>query len=282
MNRKTSGILLIAFVVACLCTLSVAHLIASRTKSQDTVNSVSVVAAAAKITTGTVLAASDVRTVQIVGALPEGAIRESKQAIGRGVLSDLYPGEPILEGRLAPIGSGGGLAATIPHGMRVCAVKVDDVVGVSGFVTPGMRVDVLISGVPPGAAGAAIDGPQVRTLLQNIEVKSAGTDIEKDALGKPQQVQVVNLLVTPEQAESLSLASSQTRIQLVLRNPLDTQVASVDGNSVGELFTVRSAKTKRQVTHPEHEKAKTTFYSVEVLNGLKGSTARFAVSGDKQ
>ena len=84
--------------------------------------------------------------------------------------------------------------------MRACAVKVDDVVGVAGFVTPGMRVDVLVSGNPPGRSTSG--GPKVKTLLQNIEVLSAGTDIQKDAEGKPKQVQVVNLLVTPEQAES--------------------------------------------------------------------------------
>src|SRR3984957_9373732 len=105
--------------------------------------------------------------------------------------------------------------------MRACAVKVDDVVGVAGFVTPGMKVDVLISGHPPGDANPAA-GSRVKTLLQNIEVLSAGTDIQKDGGGKPQQVRVVNLLVTPEQAEDLALASSQTRIQLILRNPLDT------------------------------------------------------------
>ena len=127
-------------------------------------------------------------------------ILKREDAVGRGVVSDLYQGEPILDSRLAAVGSGGGLAATIPQGMRACAVKVDDVVGVAGFVTPGMRVDVLISGNAPGAANAS-EGTQVKTLLQNIQVLSAGTDIQKDAEGKPQQVQVVNLLVTPDQAE---------------------------------------------------------------------------------
>ncbi len=93
---------------------------------------------------------ADLTTTEIVGPLPKGAILKREDAVGRGVISDLYQGEPILESRLAAVGSGGGLAATIPQGMRACAVKVDDVVGVAGFVTPGMRVDVLISGNPPG------------------------------------------------------------------------------------------------------------------------------------
>jgi pilus assembly protein CpaB len=102
--------------------------------------------------------------------------------------------------------------------MRAVAIRVNDVVGVAGFVVSGQRVDVLISGTPPGGAS---NGPKLKTLLQNIEVLSAGTNFQKDAEGKLVQVPVVNVLVTPEQAEVLSLASNQTVIQLILRDPLD-------------------------------------------------------------
>ena len=122
-----------------------------------------------------------------------------------------------------------------PTGMRAMAVKVDQVVGVAGFVTPGMRVDVLASGIPPGQHRRR-KATVTKTILQNIQVLSAGTDIQKDAEGKPQQVQVVNLLVTPEQAQTLSLASTELRIQLVLRNPLDTKVAQVQGTAMGQMF----------------------------------------------
>ena len=147
----------------------------------------------------------------------------------------LYRGEPIIESRLAAVGAGGGLAATIPSGMRACAVRVNEVVGVAGFVVPGMRVDVIISGTELGAA--ASQGPKVKTLLQNIQVLSAGTNIQKDNEGKPVQVPVVNLLVTPEQAEVLSLASNETRIQLVLRNPLDNETAKTPGVVMSSLFS---------------------------------------------
>lgn len=282
MNRRTSLILLIAFVVASLSTLGVSRLIAGRITSNSQRRGVLVVAAASNIKIGAVLTSKDVKTIEIVGAGPEGAILDPKKAIGRGVLSDFYPGEPILERRLAPAGSGGGLAVTIPRGMRVCAVRVDEVVGVAGFVTPGMRVDVLISGVPPGAMVGSADGPQVRTLLQNIEVKSAGTDFEKDAQGKPQQVQVVNLLVTPDQAESLSLASGQTRIQLVLRNPLDTEIARVNGNSMGHLFSGVVTKPRPDAVQRESKKASPEVFTVEVLKGTKGSSTSFAAPGAKQ
>jgi pilus assembly protein CpaB len=103
-------------------------------------------------------------------------------------------------------------------------------------VTPGMRVDVLISGTPGAANESAALGVQAKTMLQNVEVLSAGQDFKKDAEGKPIVVQVVNLLVTPEQAEMLSLASTQTTIQLVLRNPLDRVVAKTSGTAVALLF----------------------------------------------
>ena len=116
----------------------------------------------------------------------------------------MYEGEPIIADRLAAAGSGGGLAAIIPPGLRASAVRVNEVVGLAGFVTAGMRVDVLMSGIPPG--GNPSEGSRVNTLLQNIQVLSAGENLQKDSEGKPHPVQVVNLLVTPEQAEKLTLA----------------------------------------------------------------------------
>ncbi len=130
---------------------------------------------------------------------------------------------------------GAGLAATIPPGMRAVSIRVNDVGGVSGFVRPGARVDVLIAGNPPGGSNTL--GTVSKTLLQNMEVLSAGQDMQKDAEGKPVSVPVVNLLATPEQAETLSLASSEMRIQLVLRNPLDTQTVKTPGTAVSNLFT---------------------------------------------
>src|ERR1700678_127837 len=206
MNRRLLNILLIAFVIAAGCSYLVFRLVGSRL-SGSRQTTTRVVAAATDIKLGTVLRDSDLTTVEIAGTVPKGAILRREDVVGRGVISNLYLGEPIQESRLAAPGSGGGLAATIPQGMRASAVKVNDVVGVAGFVTPGMHVDVLITGNPPGTANTG-QGPVVRTLLQNIEVLSAGTDIQRDAEGKPQQVQVVNLMVSPAQAQLLSLASN--------------------------------------------------------------------------
>jgi pilus assembly protein CpaB len=182
-----------------------------------------------------VITNDDLTTITIAGSAPKGAIMKTDEAVGRGVISEIYQGEMILDSRLAGVGSGGGLAPTIPQGMRACAVRVDEVVGVAGFVIPGMRVDVLASGTPPGQQGG-VQTVETQTLLQDIEVLSAGTDIQKDAQGKPQQVQVVNLLGTPEQAEQLSLAAGNLKIQLVLRNPLDTQIAKVPPMAMTNMF----------------------------------------------
>src|ERR1700761_920674 len=253
MNRRLSLILASAFVIAAACSYLVYRVVGTRLALGQQ-KSTRVIVAVNDVKLGSVLKDADLSTTDISGPLPKGAILKRQDAVGRGVVSDLYQGEPIVESRLAAVGSGGGLAATIRQGMRACAVKVDEVVGVAGFVTPGMRVDVLISGNPPGPANL-VQGTKVKTLLQNVEVLSAGTDIQKDNEGKPQQVQVVNLLVTPEQAELLSLASTQTHIQLVLRNPLDTQVAQLSGSALARLYTDPNANPiakspSRRVTHP--------------------------------
>jgi pilus assembly protein CpaB len=284
MNRRLLNILLIAFVIAAGCSYIVFRLIGSRLSGtrQTTAH---VVAAATDIKLGSVLRSSDLTTIEIAGTLPKGAILKKEDAIGRGVISNLYLGEPVLESRLAAVGSGGGLAATIPQGMRATAIKVNDVVGVAGFVTPGMRVDVLIAGNAPGAAANTGQGVVEKTLLQNIEVLSAGTDIQRDAEGKPQQVQVVNLLVTPEQAETLSLASNETHIQLVLRNPLDTKLDKPPGTAMAQLFADTNApKPKPVVAGSKTPKAAPSprVYLVEVFNGSKKTETKFAAGEEKQ
>jgi pilus assembly protein CpaB len=281
MNRRLLNILLSAFVIAAGCSYIVFRLVGSRI-SGSRQTTTRVLAAATDIKLGSVLRDNDLTTIEIAGTLPKGAIIRRQDAIGRGVISNLYLGEPILDSRLAAPGSGGGLAATIPQGMRASAVKVNDVVGVAGFVTPGMRVDVLISGNPPGANGN--QGPVVKTILQNIEVLSAGTDIQRDAEGKPQQVQVVNLLVTPQQAEVLSLASNETHIQLVLRNPLDTQLGTPPGTGMAQLFTDMAPPPKAVVVGHKAPAAvpASRIYMVEVFNGSKKTETKFPASEEKQ
>ncbi len=279
MNRRLTLILLTAFGIAVVCTFAVVHMVRSRLTARPAATT-SVIAAKTDIKLGNVLKDEDLTTIEIAGTPPVGTIlyKDKSRAVGRGVISDLYKDEPIMENRLAAVGAGGGLAAAIPSGFRACAVRVDEVVGVSGFATPGMRVDVVMSGVPPDSTDSK-QGIQARTILQNIQVLSAGTEYQqvKDTEGKAKQVQVVNLLVTPDQAEILELASSQV-IRLVLRNPLDTKTDPVMGTATINLFSGPNAPTekpKKVVVAKSVPKAPAP-YSIEVINGSKTSQEKFA------
>jgi pilus assembly protein CpaB len=240
-----------------------------------------VVVASRNLGVGTLIAETDLSEAPWSGALPPGAITEKKDAKGRGVVASIYQGEPILDIRLAPIGAGGGLAATIPPGMRAVAIRVTDITGVGGFVTPGQHVDVLITGMPPG--GNPRGGTLSKTLLQNVEVLSAGQKLEKDPEGKPVSVPVVNLLVTPSDAETLSLASTETKIQLVLRNPLDTEKAKTPGTAVSTLFTgVRIAGDEGPKPEPRARPVKAApvvkapaQVTVEVIQGNTRNSVKF-------
>jgi pilus assembly protein CpaB len=258
------------------------RIVGSRLSAAKPVSTTKVVAAAKDIPLGAVLTTADLTTISIAGTPPKDAITKPEDAIGRGVVAEIYQGEPVLTSRISGPGAGGGLAPTIPHGMRACAIRVDEVVGVAGFVIPGMRVDVMASGTPPAGAGPA-DGPETETILQNIQVLSAGTDIQKDAEGKPVQVQVVNLLVTPEQAETLSLAATNLRLQLVLRNPLDTQVSKVAPTAMRNLFTGEAPSTTpaRAAARGNRKPAAKT-YTMVISNGPKTTEQKFASPGGQQ
>lgn len=280
MNRRLLTVLLLAFVIAGGCALLVYRVVGNRMVAAKPMATNKVVAASTNLQIGTVISAADLTTVAFAGTPPKDAILNPKDAIGRGVISAIYQGEPIVDNRLAPKGSGGGLAATIPQGMRACAVRVDEVVGVAGFVTPGMRVDVLVSGNPPGENPAL--GTVTKTILQNIQVLSAGTDIQKDAEGKPKQVQVVNLLVTPEQAQELSLAANQYKIQLVLRNPLDTKIAEVRSTATGALFANAGDPAPMHRGGIRRIAARPKPYAIVISNGTSITTEKFPTLEAKQ
>ena len=149
MNQRLFSVLIFAFVVSAGASLVLYRLIASRVTANAKQPTAQVIVAARTLALGTLLRDSDLKMGDWSGPLPQGALLRKEDVVGRGVMAAIYDGEPIVESRLAPKGAGAGLAATIPAGMRAVAVKVNDVVGVAGFVVPGMRVDVLISGNPP-------------------------------------------------------------------------------------------------------------------------------------
>jgi pilus assembly protein CpaB len=296
MNRRVLIIVSCALVLSACASYLVYRAVGARVTAVQPRQTAELVVAARDLVVGTLIHEPDLKMAAWLGPLPSGAILKRDGFLNRGVISSIYEGEPVTENRLAPKGSGGGLAAMIPPGMRACAVKVNEVVGVAGFVVPGMRVDVLITGLPPG--GNTLDGPKVRTLLQNIQVLSAGTNFQKDQEGKPEQAQVVNLLVTPTQAEILSLASNETHIQLVLRNPMDTELSGLPGTIMSDLFgrgtrapdPVPPDRPKRvqppPAMHPipiiVAEPSTPILYTIEVSNGSAHTQARFSRPAGKQ
>lgn len=291
MNKRFVGVLMFAFVVATAGGLITYRSLISRSQPARAAGpTTQIVLASRDLDSGTVLKEGDLQLVDWPGAVPAGATNKVQDLVGRGVITRIYAKEPVIDSRLAPMGAGGGLAAMIPNGMRAFAISVNEVVGVAGFVTAGQHVDVLISGNRPGGDGDL--GMLSKTLLQNLEVLSAGQDYKKDPEGKPLPVQVVNLLVTPQQAEVLSLASSQTSIRLVLRNPMDHEVAKTPGTALAYLFQgaglkplvapqgepgpprPRAAPAPRPVVLQEPPKKAAPFV-MEIISGTSKTEAKF-------
>jgi pilus assembly protein CpaB len=178
-----------------------------------------VVVAALDLDVGAALRPEDVRIVQWpANAVPAGVFETSDELVGRGLVMPVIQNEPILPMKLASKEAGSGLPVMIPEGQRAVSVRVNEVIGVAGYVLPGTRVDVV-------AVASATDNKGDTTskvVLNNVQVLAAGTKMEQDGdQGKPMPVTVVTLLVDPEQAERLTLASTEGKIQLALRNPLD-------------------------------------------------------------
>src|SRR5262249_39006882 len=148
--------------------------------------------------------------------VPTGAFSDPKEIVGRGLVLSVARHEPLLPSKLAGAGAGAGLPPAIPDGMRALSVRVNDVIGVAGYGLPGTRVDVVAT-IEPNSNHPDITS---KIVLTNVQVLAAGTKIENDQQGKPISVSVVTLLVNPVEAERLTMASTEGKIQLALRNPL--------------------------------------------------------------
>ncbi|HLZ43621.1 MAG TPA: Flp pilus assembly protein CpaB [Candidatus Sulfotelmatobacter sp.] len=180
---------------------------------------VEVIVAANDLQVGARVEDKDIKVIKIPGAdLPPTAPRRRSDVLGHGVIIPISKGEFILPNRLAAENAGAGLPSLIPPGMRAVSVRVNEVVSVAGFVTPGTRVDVLLTGTPGGSGEQ-----QTTTVLQDVAVLASGHTLERTSTGEAQNTAVITLLVTPDDAQRLTLASSEGHIQLSLRNPLDTK-----------------------------------------------------------
>jgi pilus assembly protein CpaB len=241
----------VAFVVA----LGVAYVtyrtLSARLQPPD--DRTEIVVAAQGIPLGTRLKESDLRMAPWPRAVPlEGSFQRISDLVGRGVLVPMVANEPVLNSKLAAAGAGSGLPATIPEGMRAVGVKVNDVIGVAGFVMPGSRVDVILSGSPTRDFGTEMS----KVILENIQVLAAGQNVTNDANGKPQNVQVVTLAVTPDDSQKLALASVDGKIQLALRNPMDLDRKNPGAVRREGLYGVATASAQRASTTPRPAVAK--------------------------
>jgi len=193
-----------------------------------TVPTRAVVVATNDLQLGAELRADDLKVIEWpANSVPAGAFGRTADVIGRGLIVPVVQNEPLLEGKLAPKEAGSGLTPAIPEGMRAMSVRVNEVIGVAGYVLPGTHVDVLATASPTDQR----TDTTTKLVLPNVLVLTAGTKMEQPGgdKTKPQPVTVVTLLVTPDQAERLTLASTEGKIHLALRNPLDAGAPPTPG-----------------------------------------------------
>jgi pilus assembly protein CpaB len=233
--------------------------------------SAQIAVAARNLPVGSVLSPSDVKLVEWpAGNIPPGYAASAQEVVGRGLIMPVTTNEPLLTSKLAQKGAGGGLPIVIPEGMRAVSVKVDEVIGVAGFVLPGTRVDVLVTLNPPSDSETTI----TRVILQNVITLAAGQTIQRDEEGKPQTVTVITLLVSPEDAEKLTLASTEGRIHLALRNTLD--MAQVETTGVREASLVRMApEPKAAAPRVRRAPVRREGQSIVTYNGTERTVTNF-------
>ena len=234
MNRgvRVLLVLLVAIVMAGIASYAVYQGIQRMPVREVEVASQPVVVAAKAMPIGALVGPNDVKLAAWPTKNPvAGAFATTDEVAGRGLVAPVLENEPITTAKLAPRESGAGLAPTIPLGMRAVSVKVNEVIGVAGFVVPGARVDVL-------ATVSLGDSSITRTVVSNLQVLASGTRVDQEEAknGKPIPASVVTLLTTPEDAERVTLASSQGQILLVLRNPLDIAPTTTAGVRLASLI----------------------------------------------
>lgn len=233
-----------------------------------------VVVAAVDIPWGTSITAGMVKTTPFLKeSLAPGHFADPAQVVGRTLVQPVRTGEPIFETKLAPTTvAAGGVAALVTPKKRAMAVKVDKVVGVSGFIHPGNRVDVLVTISKADRA----NHPETKIVLENILVLATGTELEKSGRQeKPSQVDVITLEVTPEEGEKLALAATEGKLQLALRNFADTSSVETRGITIPSLLSKSAAPEKPARQPATRKSAPAPSYTVETIRGSKVTETNF-------
>jgi pilus assembly protein CpaB len=273
---------LFAFLMAALLAGTMTYFFTKRVQlSRAQHATTGIVAAVNDLPSGATLTAKDVEMVAWPTNLAlAGSFDKIDDVVGKPLLYPLVAREPILKRDLGVEGSGIGISGKIPTGMRATAVRSNEIVGVAGFLYPGSRVDVMATYTPPGSTS----GPVTQTVLQNVEVLTAGQTIEPDPQGKPQTVNVVTLLVSPEDSQKLQLASSQGSIQFVLRSGVDQKNVDLHPTRLEQLASLEKpaplptkGAPKRVIRKVETAKP---LYVLEVIQGTKRTEEKFEGVGE--
>ena len=279
MNRKRLVVIgVVALVVAATVSWKMLTVV-QRSSSVSAATNFQVVVAARDLNVGQEITDADVQVVNMQGgAIPDRAFHEVKDVLGRGVVIPMVSKEPVLDGKVAKPNEGFGLPSMITSGMRAVSVKVNDVVSVAGFVAPGTHVDVLVTGSPINSSDQA--NVTTTTVLQNVEVLAAGKKLERDNEGKAMDVPVITLLVSPADAQLLTLAAAQGKIQLALRNRTDVDKGSTTPVRNTTLYgatppAAHSPKVAAGRARKEMAAPVVQTYAVEVIRGDKREVTKF-------
>jgi pilus assembly protein CpaB len=277
--RRIALAVILAVVIAAI--VSYAFMMRMRAEQADQLKTVKLVAATKPLAAGTPITADSVGLIDWPAKMPvTGSFTKLDDVVGRSVIYPIEEHQPIVDHDVAQAGSGIGLTVKIPEGMRAVSVRSNDVVGVAGFLYPGSHVDVLLT-MDKDLQYA--DHPQTHTILSNVEVLTAGQRIEPDPKGKPETVNVVTLLLKPEDGEKMVLAASQGKIQFVLRNGADQNMPKTGPVDLADLMlgekkppAPKQTDTRRVAKRAVHvEKPQTVVYEVETISGNKRKVDKF-------
>ena len=240
-NKRFFVVLVGALIFGVLAAVSVSKYLSSAQAYSKNLSRVAVAKVA--IPLGTKIVPEQIMVVQFPKeSMPDGSFESPEKLAGRVAIINIAAREPITESKIAPEGTAGGLSAVIPEGYRAMTVKVDDVVGISGFIMPGTLVDVVVVIDPEAQAG--MQNPISKIVLQNIKVLANGQNIDKPQdQREANSVKAVTLQVTPEQAEKLALASTEGNLQLVMRNQIDQGDEQTPGVNKRGLLSGEKATT---------------------------------------
>lgn len=287
MDKRLLTVVLAAILVALVITAIFYQITVGRRPVRAEVDQKALVVAKADLPMGAMITAEDVRLMDYpVNAFPQGGFEAIEDVVDRSVTGQILANEPVIAGRVTDKGAGFGLAPLIKQGYRAIAVAVNQVSGVSGFILPGSKVDVLLTARGVGGTSENL----TTTVLENVTVLSTGHSQEADANGQPQNVPVVNMLLKPEDARLLTLATQEGRIQLVLRNPKDDEEQLAENRqitSTADLFAGLVAKP--QPVQPRAPRpapvvmaapAPPPVIEIEMIRGDKRSTETLDSSGN--